>query len=116
MKKAALVMLSVTAAFIFLIAGALIGRSSGDNILYIHPEATAPAVDIMDDTRKMDLNALGLEQLMELPGIGQTLAQRILDYKEENGPFASVDELLNVKGIGESRLEQLREYLTVGGN
>ena len=48
---------------------------------------------------------------MALPGIGEVFAQRILTYREKNGPFASLDELGNVPGIGPARLEELKDYL-----
>ena len=46
-------------------------------------------------------------------GIGEVLAQRIVDYREAHGPFRSVDELIAVEGIGEGKLEKLRELVTV---
>lgn len=58
------------------------------------------------------LNAATVEQLDELPGIGPTTAQRIVDWRQEHGAFASVDELDAVPGIGPARLEQLRELVT----
>ncbi len=61
----------------------------------------------------LDLNAAGLEELMALPGIGQTRAQAILDWREENGPFRYVEELVEVPGIGEGLLEDLTDYITV---
>lgn len=62
----------------------------------------------------VDINTAGLEELQTLSGIGPTLAQRIIDYREANGPFASVDELVKVKGIGEATLEKFRDSAAVG--
>lgn len=61
----------------------------------------------------VNINKANKQQLMALPGIGETLAQRIIDYRNANGPFSSVDQLINIKGIGEKRLETLRPYATV---
>ena len=61
----------------------------------------------------VDLNTATLEQLDGLPGVGPVLAQRILDWRAEHGRFASVDQLAEVPGIGEAKLEQLRDRVTV---
>lgn len=60
-----------------------------------------------------DLNKADKIELDALPGIGPALAQRILDYREEHGAFRSIEELKNVKGIGDAMFEKLRQYLTV---
>lgn len=61
----------------------------------------------------IDLNTATLAQLDTLPGVGPVLAQRILDWRTEHGRFASVDQLAEVAGIGESRLSQLRDLVRV---
>lgn len=63
----------------------------------------------------LDLNRAGKEELMALPGIGEVLAQRILDYREENGSFEAAEQLLNVEGIGKNRLEEILDLITIGG-
>jgi comEA protein len=59
-------------------------------------------------TFPLDLNTARLEELMVLPGIGETLAQRVVEYRRRHGRFRSVDDLRKVRGIGEKRMEQLR--------
>ena len=67
-----------------------------------------------ESVQPIDLNTADLEKLMTVKGIGKALGQRILDYRKEHGPFKNVDELLNIRGIGERSLVQFRERLTVG--
>jgi competence protein ComEA len=61
----------------------------------------------------LNINAATLEQLDELPGLGPATAQKILDYREANGGFGSVEELGRVPGIGDKRLATLREQVRV---
>ena len=79
------------------------------------PQETEPTeADTPDGP--LDLNSATLEQLDTLPGIGPTIAQRILDYRVAYGPFTSVAELLNVSGIGEKRLEAIWDLVTIEGD
>ncbi|HEV8539726.1 MAG TPA: helix-hairpin-helix domain-containing protein [Nitrospiraceae bacterium] len=68
----------------------------------------------LDRLDLIDLNTATSEQLQGLPGIGETLAQRVIDRREAKGRFQSIDDLLEVKGIGPKRLKQLRPLLTIG--
>ncbi|MCS7190075.1 MAG: helix-hairpin-helix domain-containing protein [Fimbriimonadales bacterium] len=73
------------------------------------PERAAkPAVQF-----PIDLNTATAEQLEAIPGIGPVLAQRIVDHRRLHGKFQSVDDLLQVHGIGQKRLESMRPYVTV---
>jgi competence protein ComEA len=49
-----------------------------------------------------------------LPSIGPTLAQRIIDYREQNGPFINVEDIINVPGIGPGNYERFKDLITVG--
>ena len=61
----------------------------------------------------INLNTATAEQLEAIPGIGPVLAQRIIEYRQTHGRFQSVDELLEVRGIGPKRLENMRPYVVV---
>ncbi len=61
----------------------------------------------------INLNTATAEELIAVPGIGEVTAGRILKYRAQIGRFESVDELLEVKGIGEKKLASMREYLSV---
>jgi competence protein ComEA len=61
----------------------------------------------------VNVNTATLDELETLPGIGEVLGQRIIDYREQHGPFQSVEDLLNVSGIGDSRLADIKPHVTV---
>ncbi len=76
-------------------------------------EQPAPATPGSAPGGKLDLNTADQAALEELPGIGPALAQRITGWREQNGRFTSVDDLLAVPGIGEKMLASLRDLVTV---
>ncbi|MEW5806327.1 MAG: helix-hairpin-helix domain-containing protein [Acidobacteriota bacterium] len=62
----------------------------------------------------ININTASVEELIKLPGIGQALAKRIVDFRSENGPFKRVEDLMKVKGIGEKNFQKLKDLITVG--
>ncbi len=78
------------------------------------PEAAAETMP--EAAGPIDLNMADAATLQTLPGIGETKAADIVAHREANGPFATVDDLQNVKGIGEKTLEKLKEHITVGAS
>ena len=69
---------------------------------------------LAQEVPKLDLNRADQEELESLPGVGPYLAAQILDYREQLGPFQRVEDLMNVRGIGEKKFELLKDLVTVG--
>ena len=70
---------------------------------------------LLIEPQKVNINTAEAWLLEALPGIGATLAQRIIEYRENNGPFQNIDELTRVEGIGTTTLEKIRDKITVIG-
>jgi competence protein ComEA len=62
---------------------------------------------------QVNINTASAEELASLPGIGPTTAQRIVEYRTENGPFARIEDLLNVAGIGPATFDNIQDLITV---
>ncbi|HHY77955.1 MAG TPA: competence protein ComE [Clostridiales bacterium] len=62
---------------------------------------------------KININTAGIAELDSLPGIGEAYAKRIIEYREKNGLFKSIEEIKNVSGIGEKRFEAIKDLITV---
>ncbi len=67
-----------------------------------------------EEEDKINLNTASAEELTSLPGIGEVLAARIVAYREEHGPFQTLDDLMQVSGIGSKVVEEIRDLVTVG--
>ncbi|RLA94334.1 MAG: hypothetical protein DRG25_02750 [Deltaproteobacteria bacterium] len=63
--------------------------------------------------KKVNINTASAEELATLKGVGEKIAQAIIEYREANGPFKSIEDIKNVKGIGEKKFEEIKDSITV---
>ena len=75
--------------------------------------AADQAVSVKTKAEKINLNQATAAEISALPGLGEKKAEAIVEYRTQNGPFASVEDLLKVKGIGEKLLEKIKPMITV---
>ena len=124
MKKGQFILLGICTVSLCIVFGIFLGRNIPNS--YIQPSQylaieTEPSVAAeMTQTNNaeeglLDLNTASKIQIMELPGIGEVLAQRILDYREAQGAFSTIEDLMNVEGIGEKKIEQIKPFVRIGG-
>ena len=127
-KQRVPILVTITFVFAAFTAGLYLGRSNQASPITVSippslqtapTEAPSTNETIPEETVgivfPIDINRADKEEFMALPGIGDVLAQRILAYREQEGPFESVEELLNVEGIGKKRMEDMLELITIGG-
>lgn len=116
--------LAITAAYCIFMLVLLGQRHRGNAALFLQERlvltssisgsiSSAPDHNIRNG--KININTATVEELSLLPGIGTGIAQRIIEFREDAGSFRSLSDLLNVNGIGEKRLEQISDYITIGG-
>ena len=114
MKKAIILYVSVTVAFLLCLTCLYFYRlqpGHGDHLSVSVLLEDHPVVS----PQRININSATAEQLQSLPGIGPSLADRIITYREENGRFRTVYELENVPGIGKNTLTDIIPYISVGG-
>lgn len=127
MKKQTLpILISLTCIFAAFTIGFFLGRNMNHETIYLskmpaESRITAPPATVPSETEApevsfpVNINTATVEELKALPGIGETLARRILAYRDSAGRFAAPEELLNVEGIGSGKLESILEFVTTGG-
>lgn len=127
-KQGSMILLALTLVFAAFSLGFFSGRNFAGEPVQVSAlpapsetptaESTQPSSPVAETASPgglIDINTADQQTLMLLPGVGEVLSQRIIDYRNANGPFDSLIDLLNVSGIGEKKLEAIIPLATVGG-
>jgi len=81
--------------------------------LFVFPLLAQQAQTKKPTGDKVNLNTATLEELQKLPRVGPKVAQRIVDYRKQNGSFKKIEEIMKVRGIGEKTFARMKDMLTV---
>lgn len=120
MKKPQWIMIGITAMFACVLLGFFLGRNTTENYIPLNNGNISATGELTQDISgeensdgKININTASKRQLMLLDGIGETTAQKIIDYRTENGNFKTIEELMNVSGIGEKKFGQIKDKIKV---
>ena len=120
-KGGSFLLLGLTILFVGFIAGLLVGRTIQSEPISVQVahfpteegSITEPTGNPESDTDKININTASEALLDTLPGIGKVLAKRIVEYRQEHGPFQQIIDLSHVEGIGSEKLLSLLDLITV---
>lgn len=131
MKKASIILLMVFLVAVSFLGGLYMGRNLNRSEVRISqnkvtaPSNSKPPANTPDSPNSdlnappkgqpININTATALELATLPGIGDVIAQRIVDYRTEHGSFKTVGDLTAVEGVGEKRLEAILDLITTGG-
>ena len=107
----AFVLTVMVIALIFIMAFTMFKDSADVNIYSITVEKTV--YNTVPDSDKININTATKDELIKLYGIGETISERILEYRSQNGPFTDIEEIKNVKGITETVYKRIAQYIKV---
>lgn len=107
----------VTFLFALILTGIYVSKNyQRSPVICEYQDVQPPAsISVSEQDFSVNINTASAEELGELPGIGETLARRIVTYRKVHGCFESPEALLNVEGIGKGKLEAILDHITTGG-
>lgn len=102
-------------------------QNGNTSVKYVEKECICPSIKniscfnnavtnldgLINNTGKVSLNSALIDELITLPGIGEAKAKLIIEYREQNNGFKDIEEIMNIKGIGEKMFEKIKPYITL---
>ena len=67
-----------------------------------------------DSIKTVNINSASVDELKSIPGVGESTAKKIVEYREQNGGFSAKSEIMNISGIGEKKFENMKNYISIG--
>jgi len=119
LRKVEICLICMALVFSALVIGVSIGARSQAHLEVSvqrsgDPAPALPQQTVEEKTEELvNINSAGIEELCTLKGIGEVTAERIIAYREENGPFTDIRQITNVEGIGPGKYEDIRGYITL---
>lgn len=107
------IIIIIAALFVILITAVVTIRYHSDSLLLDSTTDTYNSATLIDG--RLNINTASKEELSMLPGIGNGLSKRIIEYRDKEGPFEDIEDLTKVKGIGKKLLDNIRQYITTDG-
>ena len=121
-KSVTTIMIAMTTVALVFIIGIFVGQRTGASVPISNVSHLIPTEFVLPENfdsnlvtdGKVNINKADLATLVLLPGIGDKTGRKILAYRDEHGPFRHIDELLEIEDFGETRLNNIAKYITVG--
>lgn len=109
------ILLAITAAFLCLLLGLFLGKvSAGETGTYsVETQVRVPQEEVVPPEVTVNINTAPAPELTALPGIGDELARRIVEYRSDHGAFGKIEDIMKVSGIGEGKFADIRDRITV---
>ena len=112
-SKSEKILLALTAAFLCVLLTLFLRDRAALAGAGVETERAVPQEEIVPDVSPLNINTATEEELTALPGIGPELAARVVAYRTESGPFAQIEDIMNVKGIGQGKFDDIAQRITV---
>lgn len=77
------------------------------------PVQEAESMAVLDEPLVININTATSDELKKLDGVGEVLAESIIEYRQNNGPFCNIEDIMNVKGIGKNTFEEIKDGIVV---
>jgi comEA protein len=88
-------------------------RQEQDSLESLEKEPKISKKELKLREKSINLNTAGADELVSLPGIGESTAEKIIEYRNKKGKFKKIQDIMNVKGIGQKKFDNIKEYLVV---